>query len=46
MLTRISFQYADELTKWVNNNIKIHQIVSITSKGKHGGEGYVLFYEE
>jgi hypothetical protein len=37
------FQYAYELTKWVNSEKDI-EIISITSKGLFKGEGYTLFY--
>ena len=37
------FQYANELSRWVNSEKGI-EIVSITSGGLYEGEGYVLFY--
>lgn len=39
------FQYPDLLTEWVNNNIKVENIISITDKGKYS-EGLYLFYKE
>lgn len=39
----MTFNNSFELKKWVDTQEKI-QIVSITSKGTHEGEGYTIFY--
>lgn len=44
MLKEKHFQYSHELVKWVNAHLSQKDIFNITSKGMHGGEGYVLFY--
>jgi len=44
MLKEKKFQYSSDLVKWVNDNINPMQVTSITPKGKHEGEGYILFY--
>jgi hypothetical protein len=36
------FKYALDLCQWVNSNGV--DIIGITNKDKHEGEGYVLFY--
>lgn len=38
------FKYHENLVKWVNSNISLSQIISITSASKYS-EGYILFYK-
>lgn len=38
------FKYLEDIVKWVNTNISLNQIISITSAGKYS-EGYILFYK-
>lgn len=40
------FQYSSDLTSWVNTNIEVEQIVSISHSHKGGDSSYILWYWE